>query len=409
MKTNSLYEKISVLPPFSPHTLSSFLLLLPILLLGLAACAPPVNNMEGGNLTIVLSQGNEGRAVGPEILEKLVYDMRFSGPGRASISLVTDPGVQYVTVSVIPGNWTVSVKASLEGELFGTGELAFRVGNGGSNSVMIPMRRSAAEITGFSCKEATGVVDRAERTVTVTVPHGMPLTSLVPAITVSPGASIEPASGVERDFTNPVTYTITAANKSTATWTVTVKAASAADTVTVTFNAGGGTPAPAAQTVAEGGTITAPPAMTKAGYSFDGWYREAALTTPWNFSTDTVTADITLSARWNAVGAGYRAVTWELNNGSWPGATTPMNQVEVDGKITRPSDPARSGFTFTGWYREAALTTPWNFGTDTVTMDITLYAKWNAITYTVTFNANGGIPTPAAQTVTGGSAITAPP
>ena len=66
----------------------------------------------------------------------------------------------------------------------------------------------------------------------------------------------------------------------------------------VTFNADGGTPAPAPQTVYYNGTVTQPPAMTKNNYAFDGWYKEAALTNPWNFSADIVTGNITLYARW---------------------------------------------------------------------------------------------------------------
>ena len=42
-------------------------------------------------------------------------------------------------------------------------------------------------------------------------------------------------------------------------------------TYTVTFDANGGTPAPSAQTVKKGSTITLP-AVTKSGYVFDGWY-----------------------------------------------------------------------------------------------------------------------------------------
>jgi uncharacterized repeat protein (TIGR02543 family) len=39
--------------------------------------------------------------------------------------------------------------------------------------------------------------------------------------------------------------------------------------------------------------------------------------------------------------------------------------------------PQRTGCTFDGWYRNAAGTgAAWNFGTDTVTENITLYAKW---------------------------------
>ena len=65
----------------------------------------------------------------------------------------------------------------------------------------------------------------------------------------------------------------------------------------------------------------------------------------------------------------------------------------------RPADPAKTGFEFKGWFKEADCRNEWKFDTDTVEGDITLYAKWeekkddgpgqNPV-YTVTFNANGG-------------------
>jgi uncharacterized repeat protein (TIGR02543 family) len=45
--------------------------------------------------------------------------------------------------------------------------------------------------------------------------------------------------------------------------------------------------------------------------------------------------------------------------------------------IPEPVQPSKPGHTFGGWYKDAGLTTPWNFATDIVTEDITLYAKWN--------------------------------
>jgi hypothetical protein len=47
------------------------------------------------------------------------------------------------------------------------------------------------------------------------------VTNLVPAISVSPGASVSPASGTARDFSGPVIYTVTAEDGSTAVWNVT--------------------------------------------------------------------------------------------------------------------------------------------------------------------------------------------
>jgi uncharacterized repeat protein (TIGR02543 family) len=77
-------------------------------------------------------------------------------------------------------------------------------------------------------------------------------------------------------------------------------------TYTVTFVADGGSPAPAAQTVDEGGTATEPPLMTKSGYQFNGWYDNIQfLGTPWDFSAGIIDADLTLYARWVT----FRAVT----------------------------------------------------------------------------------------------------
>jgi len=46
--------------------------------------------------------------------------------------------------------------------------------------------------------------------------------------------------------------------------------------------------------------------------------------------------------------------------------------------ITAPAVPTKTGYDgkFDGWYQEATLTNDWDFASDTVTSDITLYAKW---------------------------------
>lgn len=50
--------------------------------------------------------------------------------------------------------------------------------------------------------------------------------------------------------------------------------------------------------------------------------------------------------------------------------------VKVGSTIDKPSDPAEAGYRFDGWYQDPACTKPWNFDTDIVQADITLYAKW---------------------------------
>ena len=67
---------------------------------------------------------------------------------------------------------------------------------------------------------------------------------------------------------------------------------------TVTYNTNGGS-AVVSATVSEGHKLTAPEAPTKDGYTFHGWYKDAAFTNRWNFDTDTVTEDVTLYAKWS--------------------------------------------------------------------------------------------------------------
>lgn len=76
-------------------------------------------------------------------------------------------------------------------------------------------------ILSFVVDEVVGVIDETAMTVTLTFPHGTDVTQLVPTIEVSEGATIDPTSGVAQDFTEPVDYTVTAINGTTATYTVT--------------------------------------------------------------------------------------------------------------------------------------------------------------------------------------------
>ncbi len=57
-----------------------------------------------------------------------------------------------------------------------------------------------------------------------------------------------------------------------------------------------------------------------------------------------------------------------------------------DGKLQVPTNPTKEGFTFGGWYTDAALTIPWNFDS-AVSGNVVLYAKWNVISSTAATTA----------------------
>ncbi len=74
-------------------------------------------------------------------------------------------------------------------------------------------------------------------------------------------------------------------------------------------------------------------------------------------------------------------VTFNSNGGS--DVTT---KYVIEGQLaTRPSEnPTKTGYTFENWFSNIGLTDVWDFDTDTITADTTLYAKWTANDLTFT-------------------------
>jgi uncharacterized repeat protein (TIGR02543 family) len=59
------------------------------------------------------------------------------------------------------------------------------------------------------------------------------------------------------------------------------------------------------------------------------------------------------------------------------GGTAVESQKYLYGDLVEVEEtPTREGYTFTGWYRDANLTLPWDLENDTVTEPMTLYAGW---------------------------------
>ena len=85
--------------------------------------------------------------------------------------------------------------------------------------------------------------------------------------------------------------------------------------------------------VAENGTVEKPADPTREGYDFGGWYKDEECTTPWNFTTDKVTEETTLFAKWDEVYTGeYEEVTYTLNISDL--ATGTRSEDEINGKFT---------------------------------------------------------------------------
>lgn len=79
-------------------------------------------------------------------------------------------------------------------------------------------------------------------------------------------------------------------------------------------------------------------------------------------------------------------VTFDSQDGSKVASQT----ISYGEKVVEPTRPTKEGHAFIGWYTETSYTHEWNFESDIVIKDITLYARWTIAEYTVTFNTNGG-------------------
>lgn len=135
---------------------------------------------------------------------------------------------------------------------------------------------------------------------------------------------------------------------------------------TVTFNSNQGSSVDA-QTVDYGSKATKPADPTRQGYTFAGWYADEGLTTEFDFSA-VITGDATVYAKWNI---NKYTVTFETNDGSEVASQT----VEHGSKATKPADPTREGYTFTGWFLDEQLTQAVDFNS-AISGNATFYAGW---------------------------------
>jgi uncharacterized repeat protein (TIGR02543 family) len=179
---------------------------------------------------------------------------------------------------------------------------------------------------------------------------------------------------------------------------------------TVTFDADGGSPTGEQKTVDSGawvGTPNMPPDPAKPGYIFGGWYREENGGGDQFYVDTKVTASITVYAMWTPDSSIQYTVTFDADGGS---PVSPPTRMVPNGSSTgssMPANPTKGGSVFGGWYTgQSGGGTKFTAGT-TVTGNITVYALWTT-QHTVTFDADGGSPTPPPQTVLDGNSVGVP-
>ena len=146
-------------------------------------------------------------------------------------------------------------------------------------------------------------------------------------------------------------------------------------TYTVTFDVQGHGVAPAAITdIEEGAKIEKPTDPVAEDYVFGGWFKDKTCEYEWKFDVDTVTSTRVLYAKWTAE---TYTVSFDLQEHG--AAITAQDGLVKGAKVTEPTAPTEEGYVFAGWYKEAACSNKWDFASDTVSADTTLYARWKEV------------------------------
>ncbi|NCB66335.1 MAG: hypothetical protein EOM48_09240, partial [Bacilli bacterium] len=161
-----------------------------------------------------------------------------------------------------------------------------------------------------------------------------------------------------------------------------------ADSYTITYNLNNGTNNagnPATYTIESSAIALLAP--TRNGYTFGGWYENISLTgSPVTEIPHGSTENKTLYAKWTAT---IYTITYNLNNGTNNAGNHTAYTIESSA-ITLLA-PTRNGYTFGGWYGNAALT-----GVQVTSIahgssgNSEVWAKWTATSYTITYNLNNG-------------------
>ena len=186
--------------------------------------------------TVTIINENESIVVSSPLADQSLnegfgsFDLELSAvftdqDGDALIYSVMSSQESFVTAAIAGSTLTLSEVGG-----FGTSTITITADDGSgvttSDEFEVTVNEvfsTETDITAFSLAEQTGpaTIDANNHTIEIEVVSGIGITSLTPSITVSNGASISPSGS--QDFTNVVTYTVTAEDGSTIQdWMVTV-------------------------------------------------------------------------------------------------------------------------------------------------------------------------------------------
>ena len=185
------------------------------------------------------------------------------------------------------------------------------------------------------------------------------------------------ADGLGTNYTPGSTFTLSSSSHTLyAKWTL--------NTYTLTFNANSGSSV-ASQSVNYNAKATEPTVPSRTGYTFGGWYKDSGLNTVFDFTTDVITANQTLYAKWTL---NTYSISYTLNGGN-NAVSNPSTYTYTSSAITL-ANPTKDYYNFVGWYSDSSFSTLVTQIPNNSSGNKTLYAKFTPISYSISYSLDGG-------------------
>lgn len=141
----------------------------------------------------------------------------------------------------------------------------------------------------------------------------------------------------------------------------------------VTFDTNGGSAVKNVY-VLQGRKLKELPSTSRDGYEFSGWYEDSDCTILFD-KEQPIEQDLTLYAKWIAIQPPVPIDKFTVTFDSKGGTLLSSQEIERGNAVSLPVAPTKRGYQFDGWWN-IDYSRSWNFDTDTVGDNMTLYAKW---------------------------------
>ncbi len=126
-----------------------------------------------------------------------------------------------------------------------------------------------------------------------------------------------------------------------------------------------------------------PSPPTVSGFTFNYWCTDEQTSSRIYSSTVKITENTNYYAKWEK---NSYTVRFETDGGS---SITSKSIYYMD-TVTRPADPEKEGYDFVNWYKDESFNSLFGFGTDKITKNTIIYAKWKKKEFKVSINDISG-------------------